>query len=86
MNARITAEDLKAGYRKIFVRNKGSNRPNQVLQCLQCPKTYTKVFSIRAHIRMHRGEKPFYCEHCNRGFVQKCNLKRHLEQGCSMAE
>ena len=78
------SEGVDRGYQKIFTRNKNTRRPNQLLKCNTCGRTYTKLFSIKAHVRMHRGQRPFYCHNCNRSFVQKCNLKRHLVNGCPM--
>ena len=78
------SDGMDRGYMKIFTRNKTTNRPNQLLKCTYCGRTYTKLFSVKAHVRMHRGQRPFHCHKCNHSFVQKCNLKRHLQNGCSI--
>ena len=36
-----------------------------------------KPSNIQGHILIHTGEKPFVCNHCGKGFVQKSALKRH---------
>ena len=29
-------------------------------------------------MRRHKGERPFQCAHCNRGFTEQWALKKHL--------
>ena len=46
------------GYSKRFQSNKNTRRPNQLLICKYCGKTYTKLYNIRDHVNMHRGQGP----------------------------
>jgi len=44
-----------------------------------CAQTFTKVCHLEAHIRNHRGTRPFKCHapSCNSSFVRADDLRRH---------
>ena len=62
------SEGQSLGYRKMFQSNKDTKRPNQLLICNYCNKTYTKLYNIRDHVNMHRGQEPYKCRFCKKTF------------------
>mmetsp|Transcript_6054 Transcript_6054/g.11153 ORF Transcript_6054/g.11153 Transcript_6054/m.11153 type:complete len:105 (+) Transcript_6054:844-1158(+) len=45
--------------------------------CRRCGKGFNQRGNLRAHIRIHTGEKPYVCDYCNKDFAQLSNMKRH---------
>jgi hypothetical protein len=45
--------------------------------CDHCPKTFTRGFHKRNHMRTHFGDRPFACEECGKTFTRANDCKRH---------
>jgi KRAB domain-containing zinc finger protein len=45
-----------------------------------CSKKYPNKTKLEAHIRTHKGIKPFQCEKCGKKFNENGNLKSHLNK------
>ncbi|CAG2108500.1 unnamed protein product [Medioppia subpectinata] len=47
-----------------------------------CGKSFDKNFRLNEQKRIHSGEKPFVCHfnYCNKSFLYKCNLMRHMNR------
>lgn len=54
-----------------------SDSPNDT-QCTYCDKICTSAVTLKRHIRMHTGEKPFQCNICQKEFADNSNYHRHM--------
>ena len=52
------------------------NRPEKCT-CTICGRQFGSAYSVKRHQMLHTGEKPFQCDKCGRGFVQKVDLRVH---------
>ena len=47
-------------------------------ECSFCKKRLKTKETLEAHERYHTGEKPFKCEHCGNGYVNRKALRQHV--------
>lgn len=46
-------------------------------QCPDCPKSFTRAYILRSHLRTHTDERPFVCTICKKPFHRENDRKRH---------
>jgi len=47
--------------------------------CPQCGKRFPNKISLKLHMTVHSGEKPYTCDQCGKSFTQKGHLKGHMK-------
>lgn len=45
--------------------------------CEECKRLFSSQGSLRAHARIHTGERPYQCRYCFRSFCQASTLRSH---------
>lgn len=51
--------------------------PQHRFQCSYCSYSTNYQTNLNNHVRVHTGERPFVCRHCNRTFSRNEHLKKH---------
>ena len=58
--------------------NKRTLKSEAISKKRQCPICKKNVSHLPEHIRIHAGEKPFQCEHCNYSCIRRSTLISHI--------
>ena len=69
----VGAGDKRTLLYGMFVRTEDGTR----WQCVECKRLFSSQGSLRAHARIHTGERPYQCQYCFRTFCQASTLRSH---------
>ncbi len=62
------------------------NHPQLRFYCSVCRKSFSRQFSWKVHMNVHRGIFPYTCSVCGKGFTSHINLKGHTVQHTNQRE
>jgi KRAB domain-containing zinc finger protein len=49
-------------------------------KCAECDAAFGRRSNLIGHMRRHRGERPFVCDLCGKGFPLASSLQTHKKQ------
>uniref|UniRef100_A0A672N5G3 C2H2-type domain-containing protein n=1 Tax=Sinocyclocheilus grahami TaxID=75366 RepID=A0A672N5G3_SINGR len=53
-------------------------KSNSYFTCHQCGKSFTQKGSLKSHMIVHTGKKPYTCTQCGKSFTYKHTLNDHM--------
>ncbi|GIY59808.1 zinc finger protein 629 [Caerostris extrusa] len=74
--------DVTFSTKKMLLKHQQTIHGQTVLkkyQCGTCSKSFIRPLHLQIHERMHTGEKPVTCSHCEKSFSTERSLAKHLK-------
>jgi hypothetical protein len=61
------------------VRRHSIGSVDEVIKCPfpGCDKIFNRSYNFKSHLKIHSGEKPFRCNHCELSFARCHDMRRH---------
>jgi len=56
------------------------HRRDKVYNCDQCSYETVQCTAFKEHLRTHTGERPFACHMCNKTFIRKSHMNKHIKE------
>lgn len=54
-----------------------THRPRHA--CGVCGRLFSRLWSVKCHLRSHTNERSYVCAHCGKKFADRANLRAHLQ-------
>lgn len=48
------------------------------IKCEECNRTFNRKETLRSHMRIHKGERPYVCKECGAAFNQRGTFTKHV--------
>lgn len=67
-------------YEVEFSTDEDTGKQRKMYKCkhTKCEKSFTIIWNLLDHVRMHKGIKPHQCHTCGKRFTQMGNFRKHL--------